>query len=155
MKFPSVAAPVIRLNYRKVGMEGVYLLHFDRPYKHAKHYVGWSSDIESRLLAHKNGRGARLIEVISNEGIAARLVRVWPRRTRRFERQLKRNSHIPAACPECKSTAGKGRWPAKEIEPHKAIIENGKCIKCRRKAHMVLNKFTRHNPIVQPQWKGW
>ena len=32
------------------GQPGViYMLHFDRPYKHAKHYVGWTDDLFDRL----------------------------------------------------------------------------------------------------------
>ncbi|MDL4817376.1 hypothetical protein [Actinomadura opuntiae] len=39
----------------------VYLLHFTRPYKHAKHYTGWTSDLDARLAEHAAGRGARLL----------------------------------------------------------------------------------------------
>ena len=27
----------------------VYLLHFAAPYKHARHYVGWTQDLRARL----------------------------------------------------------------------------------------------------------
>ncbi len=27
----------------------IYMLHFDRPYRHAKHYVGWTADLLDRL----------------------------------------------------------------------------------------------------------
>ena len=27
----------------------IYMLHFDRPYKHARHYVGWTDDLLDRL----------------------------------------------------------------------------------------------------------
>ena len=39
----------------------VYLLHFDQPYKHARHYVGWTArNVRCRLAEHAAGRGARL-----------------------------------------------------------------------------------------------
>jgi hypothetical protein len=27
----------------------VYLLHFSRPYKHARHYTGWAVNVKRRL----------------------------------------------------------------------------------------------------------
>jgi site-specific DNA-cytosine methylase len=30
----------------------VYLLHFDRPYKHARHYLGWAESLDARLAVH-------------------------------------------------------------------------------------------------------
>ena len=29
----------------------IYLLHFDRPYRHARYYLGWASDLNSRLAS--------------------------------------------------------------------------------------------------------
>ena len=37
----------------------VYLVHFTEPYRHARHYTGWTADLESRLAEHQAGRGAR------------------------------------------------------------------------------------------------
>src|SRR5262245_37279343 len=56
----------------------VYLLHFERPYRHAKHYTGFAVDLDRRLDAHLCGRGARLMAVIAAAGISWRLARVWP-----------------------------------------------------------------------------
>jgi predicted GIY-YIG superfamily endonuclease len=47
----------------------VYLLHFDRPYKRARHYLGWASDLDARLAQHTAGHGARLLEVVHDAGI--------------------------------------------------------------------------------------
>lgn len=55
----------------------VYLLHFDQPYRHARHYTGWTSDLESRLADHRDGRGARLMSVIREAGIGFSLARTW------------------------------------------------------------------------------
>lgn len=78
----------------------VYLLHFDRPYRHARHYCGWTTDLSARLAAHADGRGARLIDVITAAGIGYQLARTWPgSRTR--ERQIKRQGGLSRCCPLC------------------------------------------------------
>jgi predicted GIY-YIG superfamily endonuclease len=55
----------------------IYLLHFSEAYKHARHYVGFTTDLQSRLEAHTKGTGARLPEVITLAGIAFELARTW------------------------------------------------------------------------------
>ena len=40
-------------------VEGVYLLHFTKPLGRAKHYIGWSPDIDKRVARHKTGKGAK------------------------------------------------------------------------------------------------
>src|ERR1022692_3195850 len=50
----------------------VYLIHFDRPYKHARHYIGWALDVRRRLTEHAAGRGAHLLAVVKAAGIG------WP-----------------------------------------------------------------------------
>jgi predicted GIY-YIG superfamily endonuclease len=81
----------------------VYLLHFDRPYKHARHYTGWTESSESltaRLTRHAAGDGARLLAVIHAAGITWQLARTWEgSRTR--ERQLKRQGGAAVHCPLC------------------------------------------------------
>ena len=47
----------------------VYLLHFDQPYKHARHYIGWAVNLTARLAAHERGYGARLLAVVRDAGI--------------------------------------------------------------------------------------
>jgi hypothetical protein len=39
----------------------VYLIHLDRPYRHARHYTGWTPDLDTRLTRHAKGQGARLL----------------------------------------------------------------------------------------------
>jgi predicted GIY-YIG superfamily endonuclease len=55
----------------------VYLICFDRNYKHARHYLGWTTDLHLRLENHARGVGARLMEVITAAGITWRVSRVW------------------------------------------------------------------------------
>jgi predicted GIY-YIG superfamily endonuclease len=78
----------------------VYLLHFDRPYRHARHYCGWTRDLPARLAEHEAGRGARLLAVITNAGIGFTLARTWTG-TRGRERQIKRQGGLARRCPAC------------------------------------------------------
>ncbi len=78
----------------------VYLLHCDRPYRHARHYVGWTLDLPGRMTEHASGRGARLLAVITEAGIGWQLARTWIG-TRSRERQLKRQGGAARHCPAC------------------------------------------------------
>ena len=78
----------------------VYLLHFDQPYRHARHYVGWASNVKRRLAEHEAGRGARLLAVVRAAGIGWQLARMWPG-SRARERQIKRQGGHARHCPLC------------------------------------------------------
>lgn len=79
----------------------VYLIHFDKPYKHAKHYRGFcEGEVEDRLSTHVNGNGARLLRVLNEAGIGYSVVRIWTGTTRQFERALKKKS-THSICPIC------------------------------------------------------
>ena len=87
-------------------MGQVYLLHFSKPYKHAKHYLGYVDgedyqDILDRLEKHRNGTGAKLTKVVSEAGIQLELVRFWVNVDRNFERMLKNRKNGPKLCPFC------------------------------------------------------
>jgi hypothetical protein len=86
----------------------VYLLHFDQRYEHAGHYTGFAessgaegSGLLNRLGEHQQGRGARLVEVITQAGISFRVARLWPGVTRARERQLKAQGGASRRCPIC------------------------------------------------------
>lgn len=89
-------------------MGTVYLIHFDKPIGdlanprgQARHYLGYTrGDLEVRLRRHRNGNGARLMEVIREKGIGWRLVRTWPG-GRKLERKLKSRHNSPRLCPIC------------------------------------------------------
>lgn len=85
----------------------VYLIHFDKPYKHARHYVGYSKDnnLESRLATHRAGQGSRLLNVIQKAGIGWSVVTVWPEGDRNFERRLKKKA-ATRHCPICSQQPG-------------------------------------------------
>ena len=80
----------------------VYLLHFLQPYHHARHYLGSTDDIDSRLQEHRTGQGARLTQVIHEAGISFILARTWEG-GRDLERKLKRWHKSPDLCPICKA----------------------------------------------------
>lgn len=81
-------------------MSTVYLLHFDIPYKHAKHYLGYTRNLDLRIEAHRKGNGAHLIKVISQAGITFTLARTW-QGNRSLERKLKNQHNSPRLCPIC------------------------------------------------------
>lgn len=94
---------------RSSGFEAtVYLLHFDKPYRHAKHYVGYTAleTLEQRLQRHRDGRGARLLAVCAEQGIDFRPVRTWSfgsaEAARKKERSLKTSGGASRYCPTCK-----------------------------------------------------
>lgn len=82
----------------------VYLLHFSAPFHHASHYLGWTSlPVEQRIEHHRNGQGARLLQVVTAAGISFKVVRTW-RGSRQLERQLKNHHNSKRHCPLCKKT---------------------------------------------------
>lgn len=90
------------MSTRSVAVLGtVYLLHFTQPYRHARHYTGWASDLPARLVDHATGHGARLLEVITAAGIGWTLARTWPNATRGDERALKNQGGASRRCPLC------------------------------------------------------
>jgi predicted GIY-YIG superfamily endonuclease len=82
----------------------IYLLHFSEPYKHAAHYIGFTTDLPARLDAHANGTGARLLEVITQAGLSFELARTW-QGSRKTERSLKNQKNAPRLCPFCNPKA--------------------------------------------------
>jgi len=78
----------------------VYLVHSAELYRHARHYTGWTADLNARLALHRAGGGARLLQVLAQAGIEWTLVRTWEG-SRARERQLKRQGGASRRCPIC------------------------------------------------------
>ncbi len=78
----------------------VYLLHFSQAYRHARHYLGSTDNLDRRLAEHESGAGARLLEVITEAGIGFTLAKTWEG-GRDLERKLKRRKEAPRLCPIC------------------------------------------------------
>lgn len=87
----------------------VYLIHLDTPIHHACHYLGSAIDPWSRLEEHRNGKGARLLQVAVERGIGFRIVRTW-QGGRQLERQLKDRHAGPELCPICSNERRRQRW---------------------------------------------
>lgn len=79
----------------------VYLICFDRPYKHARHYLGSAEDVRKREDVHLAGSGARLLQVVNQAGISWSIVRLWYGGRDR-ERELKRWHSGVKLCPRCR-----------------------------------------------------
>lgn len=85
----------------------IYLLHFDTPLAHARHYVGFSENghtLPARIEHHRRGTsGARIMEVLNERNIGFQVAAVWEG-DRTLERKLHKRgkSHI---CPLCNPTA--------------------------------------------------
>ncbi len=78
----------------------IYLLHIYPQYKHARHYLGIAEDLDTRLQLHREGRGARLTQVVIERGHSLELARTWEG-TRDDERRLKNQKNSPRLCPLC------------------------------------------------------
>lgn len=78
----------------------IYLLHFDRPLHHARHYLGYAQDVEARVKRHWKGHGSRLVRAVMEAGIWVRVVRTWEG-DRNLERRLHNRKNTPQLCPEC------------------------------------------------------
>jgi predicted GIY-YIG superfamily endonuclease len=81
----------------------IYLLHFDRPFGHARHYLGWTRDLDARLAAHGKSDGSALMRAVAAAGIGWRLAATWEG-DRYRERQLKARGHT-RKCPICRAEA--------------------------------------------------
>jgi predicted GIY-YIG superfamily endonuclease len=82
----------------------IYLLHFDRPLSHARHYVGYTDDPtpDRRIARHRQGRGSKLMAAVVQAGITFSVARVWSDANRDQERQIKKGKNAPKLCPICR-----------------------------------------------------
>jgi predicted GIY-YIG superfamily endonuclease len=94
---------------------GAYLIHFDQPLRHARHYLGAAEDIPSRLADHWAGNGAKIMAAVDRAGITWKLARTWPTRSFRaaigVEIALKNRRDSPRLCPICSPGTRRGRDP--------------------------------------------
>lgn len=84
-----------------MAISGVYLIHFDSPLSHARHYIGYASNIPKRLELHKQGQGSRLLKAVQESGIGYKIVRLWTGKDGSFERKLKSQGGAAHLCPLC------------------------------------------------------
>lgn len=84
--------------------QGVYLLHFDTPYQHTRHYCGWGKNVVMRVESQLKGKrtAAHFVKVVHKAGIKIRLAHIWHGKDRKFERKLKDTHNLKRFCPICK-----------------------------------------------------
>lgn len=117
-----------------------YLLCFDRPLKHARHYLGWAVDAIARDDEHeKPWDRVRILAACKRAGIGWALVRTWPQTTRAFERRLKNRGGAAGLCPLCKPEHNK--WKREQIRARRQgqkerLAEIGR--RCRRATKVLL-----------------
>jgi hypothetical protein len=86
----------------------VYLLHLERSYRHARHYIGFTQNLEQRLADHRAGRGSPLIAAAIADGIEFELAAIWEG-DRYDERRLHRQKNTRTRlCPICIAQAQAG-----------------------------------------------
>jgi predicted GIY-YIG superfamily endonuclease len=89
----------------------IYLLHFDKRISErhtAQHYVGYTTYLPARALAHLKGRGARLTQIAKERGIGFVIARTW-QGDRSFERKIKDRHDGPRLCPICRHAPPTGQ----------------------------------------------
>jgi hypothetical protein len=96
----------------------VYLLHFDPPLKHARHYIGFTSrPVWERIHEHFGyhpSKGSRLVRAVIEAGHVVVIAHVWPDGDRTWERRLKKRKDACRWCPRCQ---GKRKPPEMPCEP--------------------------------------
>jgi len=94
---------------RKHRTGTVYLLHFEQPYKHCQHYVGFTErEVTERIGEHWSGNGSALTAAVhaqaENEMI---LARTWENVDASIEFIIKSRAESPRLCPICNPDAYK------------------------------------------------
>lgn len=79
----------------------VYLIHFERPYHHARHYLGWTDNIAKRMREHANGQGSPLMRAVTLARIPWRVV-YTEEGSRDLEKRYKSQKNASRLCPLCR-----------------------------------------------------
>jgi len=113
-KAPETPNPTIMPQYVP-HKSGVYLLHMDQPHYHAQHYLGWSKDVDTRLMHHWQCAGctwcANFPHKMRSLGHVWELARVWPNVPKEYERTLKNRHNGRKLCPICNPKGPLGTDP--------------------------------------------
>lgn len=82
----------------------VYLIHFTKKFKHAKHYIGavngGEPELKKRIFHHRKNTGSRLLRALNLAGINWYVVRTWDGGFD-LEKQLKAKKDSKSLCPIC------------------------------------------------------
>ena len=83
----------------------VYVLHIEPPYRHAAHYIGFTTRPDERVAEHLSGRGSPLVRAALAAGHEVTVALKWHCGTRQFERYLKNQKGTRQFCPRCNPKA--------------------------------------------------
>ena len=80
----------------------IYILHFEKKYFHAQHYVGYTKNPIRRFKEHFNGqqRSSPLLRAVLKAGIKIE-VALLKSGTRKDERKIKNRKKVRELCPIC------------------------------------------------------
>lgn len=79
----------------------VYLLYYNKPIHHAKHYMGCTSNLSNRIKCHRNGNSkAHLPMAFHKLGIGFEVSRIWDGDFA-LEKKLKKYKNNRRLCPFC------------------------------------------------------
>lgn len=79
----------------------VYLIHFHDKLHHAQHYIGSTDNgLVDRIRAHREGRGAKILNALNKKGIKYTVVRIWGG-SWELECKLKSRKKAWKLCPLC------------------------------------------------------
>ena len=104
--------------HRRKKITMVYLIHFNEPFYHARHYLGYTTNartLPKRLAYHRSGQGAKILKALNGQGIGYEIVKTW-KGDRNLERKLKNRKKSSSFCPICQNE--RNRKPAKTNGKH-------------------------------------
>jgi hypothetical protein len=88
----------------------LYLLHIDPPYRHARHYLGFTAraTLAARLTEHAlcGSKASPLLKAAMRAGCIVSIARIWQDGTRTHERRLKQQGGLSRHCPVCRAEGG-------------------------------------------------
>ena len=91
-------------------MAAVYVLHLHPPFRHARHYIGWTdgADVAERLIEHERGEGSVMLRHAARAGVRFEIAHVFVGADRHFERRLKNRKDVCRWCRLCRKAASTG-----------------------------------------------
>ena len=91
----------------------VYLLHISPPYRHARHYIGYTErEVMERVHDHfgsGRGRQSPLVRAAIAAGCTVVIARIWPDGDRALEQKFKKWRKGPLLCPKCNAKPRGGK----------------------------------------------
>ncbi len=81
----------MRTNFTEASISGtgVYIIKLSRPMCHARYYVGYSVNVQSRLYYHRIGKGCHFTRAMYEKHISFEVIAFIPSGTRTTERRIK------------------------------------------------------------------